>query len=131
MEFVAGTEQLIATNRENRAFAVAASAERVIPGLLKVVASTLRDAEERLRKKTPRGGPREPIMRDIVLINVIALWHDLHPPKKRASYNRGRTKFFKFCHEICMAFDAGYLCSETHLRNAVVSYNRRIYQKPD
>lgn len=128
---VARTEQLAATIRENREFAIAASAERVIPGLLKVVASTLREAEERLRKKTPRGGPRESEIRNAVLINTIALWHDLHPAKKRASYNRGRTKFFKFCHEICMAFNAGYLCSESHLRSAVVRFNRRIYQKPD
>lgn len=110
-------------NEENRAFAIEASAEDIIGDLLHRLSDALREAEARIAKEKSKSGPRYSKIRNIILTNVVAIWHDFFAPSKKASYNRNKTKFFKFCQGICMAIDAGGLCTEAHLRAAVANYN--------
>ncbi len=110
-------------NVRNRAFAIEAVAEDIIVDMLHRSAVALREAEHELAKNTPKGGPRDSKIRDTLLINVVAVWHEIDGRGKKASYNRGSTKFFKFCLQLCKAIGAGNLCTETHLRDAVKNYN--------
>ena len=109
-------------NTFNRAFCIANFAENIVLDLLNRLATGLREAERDLAAHTPKGGPRHSKIRDTLLINVVALWEDIHSGTKTASYNRGKTKFFNFCQELCSAVGGGNLCTEAHLRKAVEDY---------
>lgn len=110
-------------NEENRAFAIEASSEDMIEDLLHRLADALREAEARIAKENSKSGRRYSKIRNIILTNVVAIWHDFFASSKKASYNRGETNFFKFCKGICVSIGAGGLCTETYLRAAVANYN--------
>jgi hypothetical protein len=112
-------------NFDNRAFTIEECAEQIVPEILDLAAGALRQAEKSLAKNTPAGGPRQSVIRNIVLVNAVALWRDIQTSEVKLCYSRGETKFFKFCRAICMALGAGYLCTEDHLRFAVQKFNRR------
>jgi len=110
-------------NYQNRLFCIEDTAEDIIPELLNRLSIALENAERDLALSTPSGGPRPTRIRRIILLNVVAMWQDIHGNKKPASYNRGQTKLFNFCAEICRSIQFGGECTEAHLRQAVKSYN--------
>jgi hypothetical protein len=116
-------------NQQNRLFCIEETAEDIIPVLLERLSDALESAAQDLASDTPRGGPRASRIRGIILLNVVAMWQDIHGNKKPASYNRGQTKFFNFCAEICRSIKFGGECTEAHLRKAVKSYNARNLPK--
>ena len=111
-------------NTWNRAFTIETFAESISVDLLHRLATALREAERDLAANTPRGGPRRSQIRDTLLINIVALWEEIHDGKKVASYNRGKTNFFIFCQVLSSALGGGNLCTEAHLRKAVEEYKR-------
>ena len=112
-------------NTFNRAFVIEAFAENIVLDLLNRLATGLLEAERDLAANTPMGGPRNSQIRDTLLINIVALWEDIHGGTKTASYNRGKTKLFTLCQELCSAVGGGNLCTEAHLRKAVEAYKIR------
>ena len=106
----------------NRASGIEDFAENIVLDLLRRLATGLLEAERDLAANTPKGGPRHSQIRDTLLINVVALWEDIHGGTQTATYNRGTTKLFTFCQGICSAVGGGNLCTEAHLRKAVEDY---------
>jgi len=129
MEFNKNIVSLGPINTRNRAFAIEAVAEDVIVDLLHRSAAALREAEQELANNTPKGGPRGSKIRDVLLMNIVAIWHEIDGRGGKVSYSRGSTKFFNFCVQVCKAVGAGNLCTETHLRDAVKNYNEKISTK--
>ncbi len=112
-------------NTRNRASAIEEFAEEISTDLIHRLASALRDAERELKTNTPKGGHRHGKIQDTLLLNVVAIWQQIHGNKEEASYNRGPTIFFTFCVQICKAVGGGNLCTEAHLRKAVRNYNNQ------
>lgn len=113
------------SNDQARAEAINWIAENIFENILKKLSLVLRETEMLIAKHTPKGGRRASIIEDMLLVNVVAIAHEIFGPTKKLSYNRGETKFFKFCQGLCRAVDAGNLCTETYLRIAVADYKKR------
>ena len=116
-------------NTRNRASAIEEFAEEISTDLIRRLAAALRDAERAVFANTPKGGRRHAKIRDALLVNVVAIWQEIHGHKRKATYNRGTTRFFNFCLEICKAIDAGNLCTPAHLREAVRAYTKQNLPK--
>lgn len=116
-------------NTRNRAEAINAAGEVIVIELLQQIAASFRAAERLIAAET-RSGPRNWPIRHRVLVNLVALWQEIHEDNGQISYGGGQSAFFKFCHNLCLAMDAGSLCTATHLQSAVEYYNNEIVEKP-
>jgi len=117
-------------NTFNRAFAIEETAERIVVDLLNMLANGIRETEKQIAKNTPAGGPRETKVRNILLLNLVALWVRINDGKLPLNYSGGETKFFNFCSTLSRAIGAGTLCTATHLAIAVKTYNAKFSEKP-
>jgi hypothetical protein len=116
-------------NTRNRFEALNGGGEVIFIDLLQQMAASLR-AAERLIVANTRNGPRNWPIRHRVLVNLAALWQEIHEDTGELSYGGGQSAFFKFCQNLCQAMDAGSLCTATHLLAAVEYYNNEIVEKP-
>jgi hypothetical protein len=116
-------------NTWNRAFAVNHIAEHIVPDLLDRIAAGLRDAESKIAANTPDGGPRVWKIREALLINLIALWQEIHQHENPCTYGGGDTKLFRFCKALSRSIGLGNLCTTTHLRKAATGFNSLAFQE--
>lgn len=112
------------SNEQRRTEAINSIAENIFENILTKLSLVIHETEKLIAKHTPKGGRRPSIIEDTLLLNVVAIAHEMFGPTKKLSYNRGETKFFKFCQGLCQTLDAGNLCTETSLRTAVVEYKK-------
>ena len=117
-------------NTRNRAFAIATSAEDILIDLLNLIAIVIRETEKQIAGNTPAGGPRVSKIREILLLNLVALWVQINDGKLSPNYSGGRTKFFNFCSTLSRAIGVRALCTETHLATAVKIFNEKITKNP-
>lgn len=113
----------------NRALAVNHTAENIVPELLGRIAAGLRDAQTKIAANTPDGGPRVLKIREALLVNLIALWQEIHQDGTDCTYGGGKTKLFHFCEALSRSIGLGNLCTTTHLRKATAGFNSLAFQE--
>jgi hypothetical protein len=114
-------------NTWNRAFAVNHTAENIVPELLGRIAAGLRDAQIKITANTPDGGPRVSKIRETLLVNLIALWQEIHQHENPCTYGGGKTKLFHFCAALSRSIGLGNQCTETQLTKAAATFNRLTF----
>lgn len=114
-------------NTSNRAAAIETAAESIVVDLLSQIALGIGEAKTDIARNTPAGGPRKSKIRELLLLNLVVLWERIHRRNTVATYNGGQTKFFHFCRVLSRSIGAGGLCTETHLTEAVKTYNAKTF----
>jgi hypothetical protein len=114
-------------NTWNRAFAVSHAAEIIVPDLLNRVVKGLSDAQAKIAANTPAGGPRAWKIREVLLVNLVALWQEIHQQQSPCTYGGGDTKLFRFCAALSQSLGLGGLCTQTHLKNAAKDFNSQAF----
>jgi hypothetical protein len=90
--------------------------------ILRRLAQGISNAADLVKADTRRGPPQNPI-REVVLINLIKLWHDGFNGK-RGIYKDAQD-LIGFCEDLCNLLEVPSYCSERHLETAVKEFNRR------
>lgn len=114
-------------SNRNLAFAINFQAEKIVPDLLKRIAAGLRDAQVMIAESTPLGGPRENLLRETLLVNLVALWHELNNIESPCTYGGGDTKLFHFCVALSRSLGIGNLCTEASLIRAGKKFNEKAF----
>jgi hypothetical protein len=117
-------------NTFNKALAINYTAERIALDLISRMAAGLRDADTLLAKATPKGGARPNLIRDNVLLNLVALWHDIFEGTRGIYVSEQYPDLKNFCEALCQLLGVSTFCSTRHLRAATATFNREFRTEP-
>ena len=112
---------------EYMAAAIEAEAVSISADLIRQIAKGLRHAGAHLKADTKRGGPRPNLVRDAVLLNLIALWRDTF---ERTVYFDETHPLLEYCEALCGLLGVNGFCTEHHLKVAIGDFNDRFGRKP-
>ena len=93
--------------------------------MLKGFASALRETASQLLAATPKGGARPNLVRDFVLLNLVALWDDVFAGNRGVYFDESDRHMSGFIESACRILGAPFFSTEHFIKQAIRSYNRR------
>jgi hypothetical protein len=115
---------------EYTAEALEGEAARISADLIQQIAKGIRGAERLLKTET-KAGPRANVIREFVLLNLVALWHDAFDGQNILYVTDARPELFEFCESLGgLLGEAEGFCTEHHLKVAIRDFKTRKGRKP-